>query len=398
MVQPATASPAPSAKSSSVTLGTRETMREGGAARMRDWPVASRKGPSVMGERLGSAAAGRTAKRRDDLVELHRGLGYHEPRLMLRVAELLYRLLYGGVLSRLPESIAVPLGQWGLRHLPLDRLSIFRNDDPRLAVTLGGVRLPNPLILSSMYYGTMILHRAMGLGFGAVTAKSITPNPRPGHPTPNLVRIRTSEGLGLVNCNGFHNPGLTAYRLAIARLPHRVPLIVAAAGESPEDYVAVVEGLAPFGDLVEINISSPNTKLVYSWSERPAALADMFRAVRKVTDKPIIVKVSPDFRRVNEETTVPAALDAGITIVNCGNTRRIEEPRLSQKSGGLSGPALFNETLTNVRRLSQRFGDSVQIVATGGIDAPEKARQVLEAGATACAYSRDSSRAVRCWR
>ena len=178
---------------------------------------------------------------------------------MLRVAELLYRLLYGGVLSRLPESIAVPLGQWGLRRLPLDRLSIFRHDDPRLAITLGGVRLPNPLILSSMYYDTAILRRAMGLGFGAVTAKSITPHPRPGHPAPNLVRIQTPEGPGLVNCNGFHNPGLAAYRLDIARLPHRVPLIVAAAGESAEDYVAVVEGLAPFGDLVEINISSPNT-------------------------------------------------------------------------------------------------------------------------------------------
>src|SRR5262249_20744937 len=141
-----------------------------------------------------------------------------------------------------------------------------------------------------------------------------------------------------------------------------------------------------FGDLVEINISSPNTKLVYGWSERPAELAAMFRAVRKATDKPIIVKVSPDFGRVNEEATIPAALDAGITIVNSGNTRRIDEPRLSQKTGGLAGPALFTETLTNVRRLSQRFGDSVQIVATGGIDAPDKAQQALEAGATACAY------------
>src|SRR5215510_1058529 len=280
MVQPATASPAPSAKSSSVTLGTRETMREGGAARMRDSPVASRKGPSVM--------AGTT------------------------------RLSVGG-LSRLPESIAVPLGQWGLRHLPLDRLSIFRHDDPRLAITLGGVRLPNPLILSSMYYDTAILRRAMGLGFGAVTAKSITPQPRPGHPAPSLVRIQTPEGPGLVNCNGFHNPGLAAYRFDIARVPHRVPLIVAAAGESAEDYVAVVEGLAPFGDLVEINISSPNTKLVYGWSERPHELAAVFRAVRKATDKPIIVKVSPDFRRVNEEATIPAALAEGITIANGGH-------------------------------------------------------------------------------
>jgi dihydroorotate dehydrogenase len=305
---------------------------------------------------------------------------------MERAADLFYRLLYGGVLARLPERIAVPLGQWALRLVPLDRLAIFRNDDPRLAITLGGVGLPNPLILSSMYYDTTILRRAMGLGFGAVTAKSITPKPRPGHPQPNLVRVATPEGPGLVNCNGFHNPGLEAYRRALASLPHRVPLIVAAAGESADDYVAVVEGLAPFGDLVEINISSPNTRLVYGWSERPHELAELFRAVRKATDKPIIVKVSPDFRDTNEETTIPAARDAGITIVNCGNARRVEEPRLSQKSGGLSGPALFPRTLENVRRLRERFGASIEIIATGGIDAPDKALAALQAGATACAY------------
>jgi dihydroorotate dehydrogenase len=305
---------------------------------------------------------------------------------MERATDLLYRLLYGGVLSRLPERIAVPLGQWALRLVPLDLLPVFRNEDPRLAITLGGVRLPNPLILSSMYYDTIILRRAMGLGFGAVTAKSITPKPRPGHPQPNLVRVTTQEGPGFVNCNGFHNPGLEAYRIALASLPHRVPLIVAAAGESAEDYVAVVEGLAPFGDLVEINISSPNTKLVYGWSERLQELAKVFRAVRKATDKPIIVKVSPDFRRINEEMTIPAARDAGITIVNCGNAHRVEEPRLSQKAGGLSGPALFARTLENVRRLREKFGDSIEIIATGGIDAPDKALQTLQAGATACGY------------
>src|SRR5574341_1360460 len=124
-------------------------------------------------------------------------------RMTAEVVGALYRTLYGGVLSRLPEPTAVALGQGGLRLLPLDRLPLFRSTDPRLAVTLGGVRLPNPLILSSMYYDLAILRRAMGLGFGAVTAKSITPNPRPGHPQPNLVRVASPEGPGLVNCNGF---------------------------------------------------------------------------------------------------------------------------------------------------------------------------------------------------
>ena len=303
---------------------------------------------------------------------------------MVGVLDRLYRALYQGVLARLPERAAIAIGQWGLRHLPLDRLAIFSNPDPRLAITLGGVRLPNPLIFSSMYYETAILARAMGLGWGAVTAKSITPGPRPGHPEPNLVRIQTAEGPGLVNCNGFKNPGLDAYRAALARLPHRVPLIVAAAGESAEDYVRVVEGLQEFGDLVEINISSPNTKLVYGWSTRPHELKDVFRAVRAATAKPIIVKISPDFRETNEEITIPAALDAGITIVNYGNTRRVDEPRLSQRTGGLSGPALFATTLENVRRMRQRFGDRLEIIATGGIDSPESARLALAAGATAC--------------
>jgi len=305
---------------------------------------------------------------------------------MTRALSLLYRLVYEGILSRLPEPTAVALGQQALRVLPWDRLPVFRREDPRLAVTLGGVRLPNPLILAAMYYDTRILERAMGLGFGAVTAKSITTGPRPGHPQPNLVRRVSPAGPGLVNCNGFANPGLVRFREAVARLPHRVPLIVSVAGESAEDYVTMVRGLAAYGDLVEFNVSSPNTKLVYGWSERPSELAEMFRAVRKATDKPIIVKVSPDFRRTNEETTIPAALDAGITIVNCGNTRRVDEPRLSQKTGGLSGPALFAETLANVRRLRERFADRVEIIATGGIDTPDKALQALGAGATACAY------------
>jgi dihydroorotate dehydrogenase len=251
---------------------------------------------------------------------------------MLGAVDLLYRALYRGVLARMPERAAIAIGQWGLRHVPLDRLGLFRNEDPRLAITLGGVTLPNPLILSSMYYDTAILRRAMGLGWGAVTAKSITLGPCPGHPEPNLVRIETAEGPGLV----------------------------------------------------KINISSPNTKLVYGWSTRPHELKDVFRAVRGATRKPVIVKISPDFRETNEELTIPAALDAGITIVNYGNTRRVEEPRLSQRSGGLSGPALFATTLENVRRVRERFGERLELIATGGIDSPERARQALAAGATAC--------------
>jgi dihydroorotate dehydrogenase len=286
----------------------------------------------------------------------------------------------------LPEPAAIALGQSLLRTLPLDRLGAFRLEDPRLATTLAGVRLANPLILAAQYYDPVILRRAMGLGFGAVTAKSITVTPRPGHPQPNLVRTRSAAGPGLVNCNGFQNPGLAAFRASLASLPRRVPLIVSVAGESVEDYVTMVEGLAPLGDLVEMNISSPNTKLVYAWSQRPQELRGVLETLGRRSTKPLVVKISPDFADVNERDIIPAALEAGVRVINYGNTRRIEEPRLSQKAGGLSGPEIFSATLDNVRRTHKRFGDAVEIIATGGIDSPDKALAALRAGARAVAY------------
>jgi dihydroorotate dehydrogenase len=305
---------------------------------------------------------------------------------MTRAIAALYRAFYDGVLCRLPETAAITLGQTALRTLPFDRVSAFRLEDPRLRMTLGGVRLANPLILAAQYYDPRILRRAMGLGFGAVTAKTITVNARPGHPQPNLVRRRSVAGPGLVNCNGFQNPGLDAFRASIAGLPHRVPLIVSVAGETVEDYVALVRALAPLGDLVEINISSPNTKLVYAWNERPRELRGVLEALVAVSPRPLIVKLSPDFAEANERDIIPAALEAGVRIVNYGNTRRIDEPRLSQRVGGLSGPEIFTATLDNLRRTRKRFGDALEIVATGGVDAPNKAAVLLAEGARAVSY------------
>ena len=297
-----------------------------------------------------------------------------------------YRAFYDGVLTRLPEPTAVALGQGLLRRLPIDRFGVFRLEDPRLATTLAGVPLPNPLILAAQYYDPIILRRAMGLGFGAVTAKTITVDPRPGHPQPNLVRIRTAAGPGLVNCNGFQNPGLTAFRASLGGLPRRVPLILSVAGESVDDYVALVEGLSPLADLVEVNVSSPNTRLVYGWNDRPEELRALLETLGHRSPRPLVLKLSPDFADSNERHVIPAAIDAGVRVINYGNTRRIEEPRLSQGAGGLSGPEIFPATLDNLRRTRKRFGDAIEIIATGGVDAPDKALALLREGARAVGY------------
>lgn len=305
---------------------------------------------------------------------------------MTRAIAALYRVLYDVILSRLPEPTAITLGQTVLRRLPLDALPIFRLEDPRLRTSVGGVSMGNPLILAAQYYDPRILRRAMGLGFGAVTAKTITVNPRPGHPQPNLVRWRSAAGPGLVNCNGFQNPGLEVFRASIATLPHRVPLIVSVAGESVDDYVALVRALAPLADLVEINVSSPNTKLVYAWNEQPRALRSLLEALAAISSRPLIVKLSPDFAAANERDIIPAALEAGVRIINYGNTRRIEEARLSQGAGGLSGPDIFPATLANLRAARKRFGDALELIATGGVDSPDKAAALLANGARAVGY------------
>lgn len=306
--------------------------------------------------------------------------------MLLPVAERLYRILYDGLLSRLPEARAVRAGQALLRMLPVEAVRGFAVDDPRLAVDLAGVRLPNPVILSSMYYDPTILGKAMALGFGAVTTKSITLTPRPGHPEPNLVRLRTPEGPGFVNCNGFKNPGLVTFRATLASLLHHRPLIVSVAGESPEEYRRLVEGVSPYADLVEINISSPNTRLVYELSASPDRVRALLEAVRAATTKPIIVKLSPDYPEENRRAIVPAILDTRIDVVNFGNTRRVVEPRLSQGAGGVSGPALFANVLATVRELRRTLGPRHSLIATGGIDTPAKAVAALEAGADAVSY------------
>lgn len=310
---------------------------------------------------------------------------------MTRLIAALYRVFYDGVLSRLPEPTAVSMGQALLRALPLDRLPVFRLEDPRLRTSLGGVRLANPLILAAQYYEPRILARAMGLGFGAVTAKTITTEPRPGHPPPNLVRVRTAAGPGLVNCNGFQNPGLERFRQSLQGQSlrgssRRVPLIVSVAGETVDDYVGLVSALGPLGDLIEFNISSPNTKLVYAWNTKPQELRDLLERLGRTGSRPMILKLSPDFADVNERDIIPAALEAGVRIVNYGNTRRVDEPRLSQGFGGLSGPEIFPATLEHLRRTRTRFGTQLEIIATGGVDTPDKAITLLDEGANAVGY------------
>ncbi len=271
---------------------------------------------------------------------------------------------------------SIPIIQWFLKTFPIEALPIAGNKENK--TSLGGVEIPNPVILSSHYYDTRILAKAMRLGFGAVTTKTITMRQRDGYPRPTVVR----KNGNIINCEGFRNPGMEKYKKMLEGLEKTKPLIISISGDSSEEFAALTKNLSSYADILELNISCPNVESVYKFINDPDRLRRTFYACRESTEKPISVKLSPDFEEANYDFAIPIAIENGVEIINFGNTKRVFEPRLSQRAGGLSGPGLYENMLLNVERICKDF-DDIDIIATGGIDNPEKAYNAMQKGAKA---------------
>ena len=290
-----------------------------------------------------------------------------------------------------PSASRSPSASGGCAICPSIASPLFRRDDPRLAITLGGVRLPNPLILSSMYYDTAILRRAMGLGLRRRHRQehhARAPRPGPSRSRTSCASAR-AEGPGLVNCNGFQNPGPRGLSPRPGRAcPTACRSSWPRRASPPRSTSRVVAGLAPFGDLVEINISSPNTKLVYE-------LVDAARRARRALSRRARGHRQADhregvagFSRHQRGDDDPGRARRGHHHRQLRqHAPRGRAARSRRARAGSRGPRCSRATLDNVRRLRAAVRrPSIEIIATGGIDAPDKARQALDAGATACAY------------
>lgn len=292
-----------------------------------------------------------------------------------------YEFLYSRFLSRLDEETAMNLGRNVLKRLPIEYLP-FDVEDERLRVRIGDCVLPNPVILSSYYYDPRILYKAMRLGFGAVTTKTITVNPREGNPEPTVVRTEN----GIVNCDGHKNPGMKKAKEMFTYMRKTKPLIVSIGGESIDDFCILAGELEDCADMIELNISCPNVDYGLNFYDKPEKAKDLFREVRTTTKKPLIVKLSPDFEGENFKHVIPNAVEQGIEAVNFGNTKRVKEPRLSLGYGGLSGPRLYDNVLRNIYYIYKEFKGFVKIIATGGIDSPGKAYLAMVNGADMFSY------------
>lgn len=263
--------------------------------------------------------------------------------------------------------------------------------DPRLYATLPGLPMKNPVMPAS---GCFAFGREYAELFdleelGAVAIKGTTGEARFGNPTPRVAETPS----GMLNAIGLQNPGAQAVR--DEELPflanYDVPVLANVSGSTPEEYVSVVETLmdAPNVGAFELNISCPNVKEGgIQFGTDPDAAAALTESVKRVSTKPVYVKLSPN---VTDVTAIARAVEAaganGLTLINTLLGMRIDagtgKPVLANEKGGLSGPAVKPIALRMIHDVRQ--GTKLPIIGMGGVQSAEDVIEFLVAGADAVA-------------
>ena len=257
-------------------------------------------------------------------------------------------------------------------------------------VTLCGLELDNPVIPASGTFG-------YGYEFaeiydinclGTFSFKGTTRDPRFGNPTPRIAECPA----GLINSVGLQNPGVEA---VVAReLPKlkevfRKPVMANVSGFSVEDYAYTCEKLDREDQVgwLEVNISCPNVHNGgMAFGVTPEGAAEVTRAVKAVTKKPVIMKLSPN---VTDIAAIARSCEAagadGISLINTVLSMRIDlktkKPVVANVMGGLSGPAVFPLALRMVWQVCEAV--SIPVVGMGGVASAEDVIEMMLAGATA---------------
>ena len=259
-----------------------------------------------------------------------------------------------------------------------------------LSVDLGrGLILANPILVASGTFGYGIEYGDVVdvERLGAICCKGTTLKPRIGNPTP---RVTETPG-GMLNSIGLQNPGVDAVvkRYAVTWAGWRVPVIVNVAGESVGDYVEVARRLdgVPGVAGIELNISCPNVgRGGLQFAIDADAAAGVTAAVRRATDLPLLVKLSPNVADVRP--IAQAVADAGADALTAINTLSgiavasdRTRPLLGNVYGGLSGPAIKPIALRIVYEVCQVV--DIPVVAIGGITELGDVLDFLAVGAVA---------------
>ncbi len=260
---------------------------------------------------------------------------------------------------------------------------------PDLSTRLGALELAFPTLMGSGCYGSGEEYAPFVdlARLGGVVLKSVTRLPRLGNPTPRLVPTPS----GMLNAIGLQNPGIESYLAHdVAKFATRPCAVVGSvAGFSVDDYAYVTERLAARDeiDAIELNISCPN---VGSEGETfgcdPNLAERATRAARAATDKPLIVKLTPNVTDIASIARVVEAAGAdALAVINTVRGMSIDvdarRPRLGNGSGGLSGAAIRPIAVLAVYEVARAV--RIPIVGQGGIETARDALEFILAGASA---------------
>ena len=252
-----------------------------------------------------------------------------------------------------------------------------------------GIALRTPVMAASgtFAYGVELRKVIDVSRVGAIITKGLSREPMAGNPAPRLFETEA----GMMNSIGLQNVGVNAFiadKLPGARTLG-TPVIANVFGYAVEDYAEVIhaledaEGIAAY----ELNVSCPNTAHGgMFFSSDPALLGEVVGAARKVAQRPLIVKLSPNVARI--EPMAQAAADAGADAISLINTfvalaidPHTRKPRLGNGFGGLSGPAIKPIAMRMVYEAAKAV--KIPVIGLGGIATGEDAAEFLIAGASA---------------
>ena len=257
-------------------------------------------------------------------------------------------------------------------------------------VTLCGTTLDNPVIPASGTFGFgHEFARFYDINcLGSISLKGTTPEPRFGNPTPRIAECPA----GMLNAVGLQNPGVDhviAHELPEMKRFFHKPVMANISGFSIDEYVEVCRKLDVCEQVgwLEVNISCPNVHGGgMSFGTDPRMAAEVTRAVKEVTTKPVIMKLSPN---VTDITAIARACEeAGADALSLINTLmgmridlRRRKPLLANKTGGMSGSAIFPLAVRMVYQVYEAV--KIPIVGLGGVSCAEDVIEMMLAGATA---------------
>ncbi len=263
------------------------------------------------------------------------------------------------------------------------------NTTPDLSVRIGSISLANPVMTASgtFGYGAEFAGLLDLSRLGALIVKGISLAPRAGNPPPRIVET----ACGMLNAIGLENAGLE--RFLNEKMPYLrqcgTRVIVNILGDSVEEYAELAERLATVAgvDALEVNISCPNVaRGGVAFGSDPDMAAAVVRAVKRHAGQPVIVKLSPNVTDI--ALMARAVEEAGADAISLINTLigmaidiHSRRPKLANRTGGLSGPAVKPVALRMVWQAAQAV--RIPVIGIGGIATAEDALEFILAGASA---------------